>query len=66
MIGASKGVTPMIGKNHGRGGGFPGNQKTTLDTPLFRSTEHTPFALFTNSPYWNDNEAAPANGGSGM
>ena len=24
------------------------------------------FALFTNSPYWNDNEAAPDNGGSGM
>ena len=27
-IGASKGVTPLIEKNHGRGGGgFPGNQK---------------------------------------
>ena len=24
------------------------------------------FALFTNSPYWNDNEAASANGESGM
>ena len=24
------------------------------------------FALFTHSPYWNDNEAAPANGASGM
>ena len=35
-IGASKGVTPLITKKyHGRGGGgFPGNQKTTLDTPL--------------------------------
>ena len=31
--GASTGVTPLIEKNHGRGG-FPGNQKTTLDTPL--------------------------------
>ena len=23
------------------------------------------FALFKNSPYWNDNEAAAANGGTG-
>ena len=34
-VGASNGVTPLIKTNHGRGGGgFPGNQKTTLDTPL--------------------------------
>ena len=25
-----------------------------------------PKGQFTNSPYWNDNEAVPANGGSGM
>ena len=33
-VGASNGVTPDLKKNHGRGGGFPGNQKTPLDTPL--------------------------------
>ena len=34
-VGASNGVTPLIKKQHGRGGGrFPGNQKTPLDTPL--------------------------------
>ena len=26
----------------------------------------SPIPLFKNSPYWNDNEAAAANGGSGM
>ena len=35
-VGACKDVNPLIKKNHGRGGGgFPGNQKTPLDTPLF-------------------------------
>ena len=34
-IGASKGVTPLNEKKSWpRGGGVPGNQKTTLDTPL--------------------------------
>ena len=28
MVGASNGVNPDLKKNHGRGGGFPGNQKT--------------------------------------
>ena len=32
-VGACKDVNPPIKKNHGRGG-FPGNQKTPLDTPL--------------------------------
>ncbi len=32
-VGACKDVNPLIKKNHGRGG-FPGNQKTPLDTPL--------------------------------
>ena len=33
-VGASNGVTPLIKQNHGRRGGFPGNQKKNLDTPL--------------------------------
>ena len=34
-VGACKDVNPLIKKNHGRGGGgFPGYQKTPLDTPL--------------------------------
>ena len=33
-VGASKGVIRVDLKNHGREGGFPGNQKTPLDTPL--------------------------------
>ena len=33
-VGACKDVNLLIKKNHGRGGGFPGNQKTPLDTPL--------------------------------
>ena len=33
-VGASNGVTHLNLKNHGRGGEFPGNQKTPLDTPL--------------------------------
>ena len=34
-IGACKGVIRVdLKKNHAKGGGFPGNQKTPLDTPL--------------------------------
>ena len=40
-VGACKDVNPLIKKkNHGRGGGgFPGNQKTPLDTPLLTDTD---------------------------
>ena len=40
-VGACKDVNPLIKKNHGRGGGgFPGNQKKNLDTPLCMSATH--------------------------
>ena len=33
-VGASNGVTPLIKKNHGRGGGVCGQPENPLDTPL--------------------------------
>ena len=46
-VDASNSVTPLNKKNHGRGGGFPGNQKTPLDTPL-RLPEVITMVAWTN------------------
>ena len=51
---ASNGVTPLIKKYHGRGGGggFPGNQKTPLDTPLFHRSSIRPSPVSRALRFW--------------